>query len=778
MTPLMGPPPPPPPATASDPSSSISSLDRPATATLPRLLRGLTDSSPRRQRTTIASTSTSTSTSTTTLTSSNSNWADSIASVDVEHGKDTASPRKLRRAKSSFLAPTVSATTTTTGDEYKGPAPQDDDGHREGDSDSSGFANILSRVKGPTTRPKTRRETNNSLAPHATPSRHRRIVSAPVQPTGGHRRDNISDEGDADGDADDTQDDSDMGGLGVPNNQTIQAARLAAENSRRSAEEQRLAVANDDDEDDEDDRSHLDRDLSDISDEDRRSKDSGFTEDDDDERQLVTRAQGHTDPREMLRAQLRRNETGPGTTARRNRSEYTESDKASTEQEAIELTPRRYFILSSAGKLIFTTESDEEEATGYVGVMQAIISIFADEGDKLRYVDAGKMKIAFVLKAPLYLVCVSDWGEPESVLRTHLDYLYLQVLSIVTYSQLSGIFSKRSNFDLRRLMQGTEPFFHHLVKTLQTSFAILTSSLKVYRIDQGTREEVAKALLPSKHKSQAQTLGLLYAFVISSGQIVTLLRPARHTIHPTDLHLLLSTISSSTTFQAPDSESWIPICLPRFNNKGFLHAYISNLTQETGIVLVSAERDGFEGVKAWGEEVKRTLKAKKLLDNIEEPKIKRLQEYSLMDLAVPGLRHFLYKARPYVQITNPVWEGEYETDRNRVRYAEAKFEGLLLEVDGTILLFLRRLITLYQRLYDALHVRPAYAGGVNRPPAKLMYLRTEYEAVLGWTTSSFELYLAVSPLLPKTASVSAARAVIKWVKGEENRLFLTSAPSF
>ncbi|SCZ88089.1 BZ3500_MvSof-1268-A1-R1_Chr2-1g04181 [Microbotryum saponariae] len=768
-------------ATPSDPGSSLSSLDGHATSTstptLPRLMRGLTDSSPRRERTTIASTSTSTS----------SNWVEAITSA--ASGKDTNNRRKLRRVKSSFLtttptttttATTTTTTTTTTalGDIIpsihvdQGPRPEEEDGYQEGDSDSSGFANILSRVKGVSTQQRTKREPDG-LTPHATPSRHRRIVSAPVHRTGAHRADDTDD----DEEGQNAHDDSDTGGWGVPTQQTIQAARLAAENSRRSEEEQRLAVADDDDDGD----SQQDGNRSDIEDEDRHSKNSVFSEDDDDdeEGQLVTRAQGHTDPREMLRAQLRRNETGPSTTVRRNRSERTESDKASTEQEAIELTPRRYFILSSAGKLIFTTDLDDEEATGYVGVMQAIISIFADEGDKLRYVDAGKMKIAFVLKAPLYLVCISDWGEPEFVLRTHLDYLYLQVLSIVTYSQLSGIFSKRSNFDLRRLMQGTEPFFHHLVKTLQTSFAILTSSLEVYRIDQGTREEVAKALLPSKHKPQAQSLGLLYAFVISSGRIVTLLRPTRHTIHPTDLHLLLSTISSSTTFQAPDSESWIPVCLPRFNNKGFLHAYISYLTQDTGIVLVSAERDGFEGVKAWGEEVKRTLKAKKLLDKIEEPKVQRLQEYSLMDLAVPGLRHFLYKARAYVQITNPVWEGEYETSRNRVR-----------------------LITLYQRLYEALHVRPAYAGGVHRPPAKLMYLRTEHEAVLGWvsrwwgptfsshnsfltrasflpqTTSSFELYLAVSPLLPKTAVVSAARAVIKWIKAEENRLFLTSAPSF
>lgn len=147
-----------------------------------------------------------------------------------------------------------------------------------------------------------------------------------------------------------------------------------------------------------------------------------------------------------------------------------------------------------------------------------------------RYVDAGSTKIAFLLKAPLYLVCVSDWGEPESVvsrslfsttheapsplqranlspsprphspsqLRTHLDYLYLQVLSIVTLPQLTTIFSKRSNFDLRRLMEGTEAFFITLAERLQGSLAMLTNSLEVYRVDQSVREEVAKALAPGK----------------------------------------------------------------------------------------------------------------------------------------------------------------------------------------------------------------------------------------------------------------------------------------
>lgn len=53
-----------------------------------------------------------------------------------------------------------------------------------------------------------------------------------------------------------------------------------------------------------------------------------------------------------------------------------------------------------------------------MGVAQALISIFAEDEDKLRSIIRGRYRIAFVLKAPLYLFCVSDWGEPEHVVST------------------------------------------------------------------------------------------------------------------------------------------------------------------------------------------------------------------------------------------------------------------------------------------------------------------------------------------------------------------------
>lgn len=114
-----------------------------------------------------------------------------------------------------------------------------------------------------------------------------------------------------------------------------------------------------------------------------------------------------------------------------------------------------------------------------MGITQAIISVFLDDEDKIRCINAGDTRITFLLRPPLYYVCASSWGEPESVVskfylpfsifkflrtffnacirktRSHLEYLHLQILSIVTASQLRRIFERRTNFDLRRLLNGT-----------------------------------------------------------------------------------------------------------------------------------------------------------------------------------------------------------------------------------------------------------------------------------------------------------------------------------
>ena len=113
---------------------------------------------------------------------------------------------------------------------------------------------------------------------------------------------------------------------------------------------------------------------------------------------------------------------------------------------------RQFFVLTHAGKPVFMSmkeDNESDDVSNMVGVMHALISVFADEQDKLRCevtlpivlfyisciyscINAPPRRITFVLRSPLYYVCVSSILEPESVVWTPPRY------SIQSLTRLSG----------------------------------------------------------------------------------------------------------------------------------------------------------------------------------------------------------------------------------------------------------------------------------------------------------------------------------------------------
>ncbi|WVQ69079.1 uncharacterized protein L199_007291 [Kwoniella botswanensis] len=406
--------------------------------------------------------------------------------------------------------------------------------------------------------------------------------------------------------------------------------------------------------------------------------------------------------------------------------------------------PRRYYVLTNAGKPVFSSHhnSPQDNITELMAIASTLISIFQEDDDKIRCIIKGQTRIGFLLKPPLYLFAVSDWGEPEHVLRSHLEYIHLHILSVVSSTQLSRVFQRRSNFDLSRLLEGTETFLNKLTDRSQFDFSYLTSTLQPLRMNPASRDMAGAALMPPSKFND-----LLYVLLIADGRIVTLLRPRKHAVHPSDLHLLLNTLASSSTLRS--SETWLPICFPKFNPAGFVHAYISYVTEDVGLVFVSADREAFEDLRGWKSIVMEKLDHDKTLTKITESI--PLHPYTVSAIGCPGLRHFIYKSRTYIQITQPEWEAPYTED----------------SIDR------KRLITLYQKLHDIVHGRSG-----QTQTYKLVYIRTEHEACLAWLTKPFELYLTVSPQLSKSAVVAAANTVAKWVLAEEGRVFLKDAPVF
>lgn len=266
-----------------------------------------------------------------------------------------------------------------------------------------------------------------------------------------------------------------------------------------------------------------------------------------------------------------------------------------------------------------------------VAVMQALVSNYAGKGEN-KLIDESRIvlelppraQISYLLKPPLYLVCISEWGEAESIRRAHLEHLYLAVLSLVSGAQLSKLFARAANFDLRRLLEGTDGLLDALVKRLQVDPAVPLVALQPLRLDPALREDVGALLLPPKGDSRPKDL--LYVLLLARQRIVTLVRPRKHSVHPADCQLLVNTVYGTKALKESGTESWVPICLPKFAPQGFVHAHVSFLDAtdektaektedgkgkklkvkdqpDLALVLVTGNRDGFEELSAWRNQI-------------------------------------------------------------------------------------------------------------------------------------------------------------------------------
>lgn len=102
-------------------------------------------------------------------------------------------------------------------------------------------------------------------------------------------------------------------------------------------------------------------------------------------------------------------------------SEYGSTDtleQTGTTQEIAETTdylhdkewlnkPEHIFVLSSAGKPIYSLHGTEDKLASLFGVMQALVSVVIANQDSIVSIHAENVKFVFLVKGPLILVAIS-----------------------------------------------------------------------------------------------------------------------------------------------------------------------------------------------------------------------------------------------------------------------------------------------------------------------------------------------------------------------------------
>lgn len=232
---------------------------------------------------------------------------------------------------------------------------------------------------------------------------------------------------------------------------------------------------------------------------------------------------------------------------------------------------------------------------------------------------------------------VSKSCQSDKELLRELQYIYYQIVSLLTLTQLNHIFQRKQNYDLRRLLAGSEYLTDNLLDRLDKDPGLLLSAVTCLPLASSVRDVVSSSLQAAKAKN------LVFSILLAGDQLVTLVRKKDQFLHHIDLHLVFNLVGSSSSFR--EGEGWTPICLPKFNTAGFFHAHISYLepASELCLILVSTDREDFFNMsdckKRFLEKLSKRSAYQALKEALKNP------SYSVEQVGIPELRHFLYKSK-------------------------------------------------------------------------------------------------------------------------------------
>jgi hypothetical protein len=190
---------------------------------------------------------------------------------------------------------------------------------------------------------------------------------------------------------------------------------------------------------------------------------------------------------------------------------------------------KHVFVLSTSGKPIYSRFGNEDKLASVMGVMVALTSFVEEDGDTLRTLVAGKHRYVFQVQGPLVFVMVASTGESEAHMVLQLNYVFNQIIYVLTFAQLQRIFQQQPGFDLRRMLGGTEKFVDSLLDLFDTDPSFFLGAVRCLPLANTVRDKIGQVLLNSK------TASLVFALLITDNQLVALLRPKKYSLHPADV---------------------------------------------------------------------------------------------------------------------------------------------------------------------------------------------------------------------------------------------------
>ncbi|CAN7011461.1 unnamed protein product [Brassica oleracea var. botrytis] len=330
---------------------------------------------------------------------------------------------------------------------------------------------------------------------------------------------------------------------------------------------------------------------------------------------------------------------------------------------------------------------------------------------------------------------------------------------LILTNSIDRCFEKNANFDMAPLLNGTDAVFSSLVHSFSWNPATFLHAYTCLPLPYALRQATGTIL------QDVCASGVLFALLMCRHKVISLAGAQKASLHPDDLLLLSNFVMTS--------ESFSPICLPRYNPHAFLHAYVHFFDDDTYVILLTTRSEAFHHLKDCRIRIEDVLLKSNILSTVkrsiaegglrvEDLPIDRLlrQKQSSTcnqrqdtDASVGtggpfGLWHFMYRSIYLDQYVSSEFSPPVTSHRQQ-----------------------KSLYRAYQKLYASMHEK-----GLG--PHKTQYRRDENYTLLCWVTPDFELYAAFDPLADKAMAIKICNQVCQRVKDVENEVFLQGASPF
>lgn len=173
---------------------------------------------------------------------------------------------------------------------------------------------------------------------------------------------------------------------------------------------------------------------------------------------------------------------------------------------------------------------------------------------------------------------MSKRNDSISLLNSQLEYLYSQLLSILTQDRVESLEENPSHCNTA--MSNTETLFEQMIEYTSKSLVSVLDSYPVLPL-----EARAKLMnICDDNRGEA-----LLCIVMTQYTIVGISKADYINMSPSDIILLQTLVFSSDSLR--QTESWVPVCLPGISSEGYIQIYCNFTAENIGVMLITENTD-------------------------------------------------------------------------------------------------------------------------------------------------------------------------------------------